>query len=168
MFRAAACLAMLMLAALGARADSAPLPKPTGEVVLTVKGKIANTNGDGVAVFDMAMLDQLAGRKATLETPWTKGKVTFEGPLGKALLEAVGTGGTTMRVRALNDYSVEIPVKDFLEHAVILATKRDGSAMSVREHGPIFIMYPFDQEPGLYNEKYFSRCVWQVATITID
>jgi hypothetical protein len=29
-------------------------------------------------------------------------------------------------------------------------------------------MYPFDLEPALYTEKYFSRCVWQVATITIQ
>jgi hypothetical protein len=168
MLRFIACVTMLAMAAFVSKAAAAPLPKPTGEVILQVKGKIANTNGDGVASFDLAMLESLAGRKAVVETPWTKGKVSFDGPLGKALLEAVGNSGTTMRVRALNDYTVEIPVKDFVDHNVILATKRDGAAMSVREHGPIFVMYPFDQEPSLYNEKYFSRCVWQVATITLD
>lgn len=162
-----AVLALVMLA-LPRFAEAAPLPKPTGEVVLTVKGNISNMNADGAAVFDMAMLEALAGRKAVVETPWTKGKVSFEGPLGKAILDAVGNKGATMRIRALNDYTVEVPVKDFLDHAVILATKRDGTAMSVREHGPLFVMYPFDQEPGLYNEKFFSRCVWQVAAITID
>lgn len=149
-------------------ASAAPLAKPAGEVVLTVKGKIATMNGDGVASFDMAMLNELAGRKALVETPWTKGKVTFEGPLGKALLDAVGAQGTTLRVRALNDYAVEIPLKDFLDYPVILATRRDGNLMSIREHGPIFVIYPFDQDPSLYNEKYFSRCVWQVATITVE
>src|SRR4051794_40419791 len=92
----------LMLSALPAGA--APLAPPTGEVVLTVKGKIGNTNAEGMAQFDMAMLEHLAGRKATMETPWTKGRVTFEGPLGKALLEAVGGAGKTMKIRALNDY----------------------------------------------------------------
>ena len=162
-----AVLALVMLA-LPRLAVAAPLPKPTGEVVLTVKGNISNMNSDGAAVFDMAMLEALAGRKAVVETPWTKGKVSFEGPLGKAILDAVGNKGGTMRIRALNDYTVEVPVKDFLDHAVILATKRDGTPMSVREHGPLFVMYPFDQEPSLYNEKFFSRCVWQVASITID
>ena len=51
---------------------------------------------------------------------------------------------------------------------MILATKRDGAMMSVREHGPIFVIYPFDQEPDLYNEKYFSRSVWQVSTIIVE
>lgn len=162
-----AVLALVMLA-LPRFAVAAPLSKPTGDVVLTVKGNISNMNADGAAVFDMAMLDALAGRKAVVETPWTKGKTSFEGPLGKAILDAVGAKGGTMRIRALNDYTVEVPVKDFLDHAVILATKRDGTLMSVREHGPLFVMYPFDQEPSLYNEKFFSRCVWQVASITID
>lgn len=156
----------LILSALPAGA--APLAKPTGEVVLTVKGKIGNMNGDGVAQFDLTMLENLAGRKATMETPWTKGRVTFEGPLGKALLDAVGGGGKTMKIRALNDYTVEVPVADFLNHPVMLATKRDGAVMSVREHGPIFVIYPFDKEPDLYNEKYFSRSVWQVSTIIIE
>ena len=153
--------------AVQAAAPSA-LDKPTGEVVLTVKGKITNMNADGSAQFDMAMLERLAGRKAVVETPWTKGKVTFEGPLGKALLDAVGGAGKTMKIRALNDYTVEVPVADFVDHPVILATKRDGSLMSVREHGPIFVIYPFDKEPDLYNEKYFSRSVWQVSTIIVE
>ena len=168
MVRLVTTLLALVMLGLPRLAVAAPLPKPTGEVVLTIKGNISNTNADGAAAFDMAMLETLAGRKAVVETPWTKGKVSFEGPLGKALLDAVGNKGATMRIRALNDYTVEVPVKDFLEHAVILATKRDGAAMSVREHGPIFVMYPFDEEPSLYNEKFFSRCVWQVASITID
>lgn len=168
--RAASFLAAVLLLAATATAPAlaGTLAPPKGEVVLTVKGHITTTNADGVANFDMAMLEALAQRKAVVETPWTKGKVTFEGPLGKALLEAVGGQGTNLRVRALNDYAVDVPVKDFIEHAVILATRRDGTAMSVREHGPLFVMYPFDLEPDLYNEKYFSRCVWQVATITVE
>ena len=90
-------LSVLFFAAAAVQAAApAALDKPTGEVVLTVKGKIANMNADDSAQFDMAML-RLAGRKAVVETPWTKGKVTFEGPLGKALLDAVGGAGKTMR-----------------------------------------------------------------------
>jgi hypothetical protein len=168
MFRFVFTLASLAFVAFAATAQAAPLAKPTGDVVLTVRGNITNMNADGAAVFDMAMLEQLAGRKSTVETPWTKGKVTFEGPLGKALLDAVGASGKVMRIRALNDYTVDVPLKDFVDHAVILATRRDGTLMSVREHGPIFVIYPFDKEPDLYNEKYFSRSVWQVAAITVE
>ncbi|ODN67686.1 molybdopterin-dependent oxidoreductase [Methylobrevis pamukkalensis] len=144
-----------------------PLAAPTGEVVLTVSGKIAHTNVDGTAQFDLAMLEALAGRKATMETPWTEGSVTFEGPLGRAILETVGAEGSTLSVIALNDYAAEVPVEDFTDHDTILATRLNGAHMSVREKGPLFLIYPFDQDPGLYNEKYFSRSVWQIRAIEV-
>ena len=48
-----------------------------------------------------------------------------------------------MTVIALNDYSTEIPIKDFKEFATIIALKRDGEYMSVREKGPLFIYLSF-------------------------
>lgn len=146
---------------------AAALDVPKGDVVLTIKGAISHTNGPDGASFDQAMLDALASRTTTTETPWIQGKVAFHGPLGRALLEAVGATGSTLTVTALNDYSAEIPVADFMDHDVILATKMDGQPMSVRDKGPLFIVYPFDTEPDLYNELYFSRSVWQIATIEV-
>jgi hypothetical protein len=144
------------------------LAAPKGEVVLTVTGKITNTNGDGAARFDMAMLDALEGRAATLETPWTTGKVTFEGPFGRSLLKAVGAEGSVLKITALNDYSANVPVEDLRDHDTILATRFNGKLMSVREKGPIFLIYPFDKEANLYTEAYFSRSVWQIKSITVE
>lgn len=159
-------LALAFCSAASARAGS--LPQPTGEVILTVTGKIANTNSPAGATFDLAMLEALAGRTASMETPWTKGQVTFSGPLARAIMEAVGARGTVLKVRALNDYASEVPMEDALEHATILATRMNGKPMSVREKGPLFLIYPFDLEPALYNEKYFSRSVWQIKSITVE
>ena len=39
--------------------------------------------------------------------------------------------------------------------------------MSIRDKGPIFMIYPFDKNPELYNEKYFSRSVWQIKSIEV-
>lgn len=150
------------------RPVSADLAKPSGKVVLSVTGKIKTQNADTAATFDMAMLDALPSRAAKVKTPWTEGEVTFEGPLGQALLDAVGADGTKMRITALNDYSVEVPVADFRDHPVILATKLNGKLMSVREKGPIFVIYPFDLKPDLYNEAIFSKSVWQVKAIEIS
>ncbi len=115
----------------------------------------------------MAMLEALPKRVTTINTPWYDSKKTFEGPLGSALLDAVGAKGKTLRVVALNDYAAEIPVEDFRNWPVILASKLDGKPMSVREKGPLFVIYPFDAEPSLYNEKYFNRSVWQVKAIEV-
>lgn len=144
------------------------LAAPTGDVVLHVTGKISKTNNGDAADFDMAMLEALAGRTTTTATPWYDAAKTFSGPLGSALLEAVGASGTTLKVLALNDYASEIPVSDFTQYPVILATKLDGEAMSIRDKGPIFVIYPFDEMPDLNNETYYGRSAWQVKSIAVE
>ena len=113
------------------------------------------------------MLDALPSRVSKVETPWTEGVNSFEGPLGKALLEAVGSKGTTLHVVALDDYAVDIPAEDFVKYPVILATKKNGVPMPVRDKGPIFVIYPFDTDKALFSEAYFNRSVWQVKSIDI-
>ena len=156
---------LVVLGAGGALAGS--LPAPVGAVVLTVTGKIANASRDGAAEFDMASLEALPGRVTDTETPWTKAKTKFQGPLGSELLKAVGASGTTLHIVALNDYAVDVPAEDFAKWPVILATRKDGQPMSVRDKGPIFVIYPFDVDKSLYNEKIFSRCAWQVKAIEV-
>lgn len=143
------------------------LDAPKGPVVLTVKGSITETNGPDGASFDIEMLNALAQRTTVTKTPWTEGEPSFTGPLGSAILDAVGASGTTMVVTALNDYAAEVPLADFREHEVILATAQDGQPLSVRDKGPLFLIYPFDSNPDLYTEAYFSRSVWQIKSIEI-
>jgi hypothetical protein len=102
-------------------AGAGSLPAPTGPVVLTVTGRIANTNADKTAEFDMAMLEGLPSRTTKVSTPWAEGVNAFQGPLTRAVLEAVGAQGTKLKVIALNDYSAEVPAEDFIKFDVILA-----------------------------------------------
>lgn len=164
-FALAAGAALALLACTPTFADA--LAKPAGPVILEVTGAIANTNGDGKADFDMAMLDALTQRTTATHSPWYDGSKTFAGPLGSALLAAVGASGKTLKVTALNDYVSEIPASDFVSYPVILATSLDGEPMSVREKGPIFIIYPFDEQPALDNETYYGRSAWQVKSIEV-
>ena len=143
------------------------LPLPVGPVVLTVSGNIANTNVDDTAQFDLAMLDALAQRETVTETPWYDGAQAFSGPLATAILDAVGAKGSLITVRAINEYSAEIPVADLVDNPVIFASRLNGEILSVRDKGPLFVIYPFDLTPDLYNEVYFGRSVWQVNTISV-
>ncbi len=143
------------------------LQKPVGPVVLTVTGAISNTNAPGAAEFDLEMLDALEQRVSTVETPWYDGPITFEGPLVLAIFDAVGARGENIVITALNDYSSSVPADDFRTWPVILATRQDGERMSVREKGPLFVIYPFDLDPMLQNEIYFGRSVWQVRSIDV-
>ncbi len=158
-------IAALLASALSATAALA-LEAPTGPVILTVMGEISNTNAGDTAQFDMAMLEKLKGRKGEMETPWTEGKVTFEGPLLREILAAVGATGTSLKVRALNDYAADVPAED-AKLDTILATKIDGKPMSIRDKGPLMLVYPFDLNADLFNEKYFSRSVWQIKEIEV-
>ncbi|WP_198038335.1 molybdopterin-dependent oxidoreductase [Skermanella stibiiresistens] len=144
------------------------LAAPAGPVVLTVTGKIDNTNAPSAAQFDLAMLEALPGRVARVTTPWAEGVNDFKGPLTRALLEAVGARGTKLKVTALNDYSAEVPFEDFMKFDVILAVKKNDAYLPVRNQGPIFVIYPFDTTPNLYNEVYFGRSVWQVKSIEVQ
>lgn len=161
----ALCTMLLMVTPGIATADE--LARPTGPVLLTIKGNIANTNAEGVAEFDLAMIDALEQRTTVTETPWYDSAESFSGPLAKALFEAVGAQGETVTVTALNDYSADVPMADFLNYPVIFATRLDNEVLSVREKGPLFLIYPFDTAPKLYNEVYFGRSVWQITAITV-
>lgn len=143
------------------------LDKPAGEVILRVTGNVATPNDGETAAFDREMLAELPGRKATMETPWTKGAVSFEGPLLREVLKAAGAEGKVIKVKAMNDYSADVPISDVNDYETILAERMDGKPMSVREKGPLFLIYPFDKNPELYNEKYFSRSVWQIVEIEV-
>lgn len=144
------------------------LEAPQGPVLLTVTGHIANTNVGDEARFDRRMLLALTQRDTATHTPWHDGQVVFSGPLGRAVLEAVGARGTQLRVTALNDYASTIPVADFYDHDVILAMAADGKRLKIRDQGPLFVIYPFDEEPGLLNEEVMTRSVWQVKQIDVE
>jgi hypothetical protein len=144
-----------------------PIPAPTGPVVLRVRGRIAG--GQEIA-FDMATLERLGVVRFTTPTSWTDKPVTFDGVLLSKLLELVGAdaGATTLTMVALNDYQAPVPIEDAHKWPVILATKENGAYMPVREHGPLWVVYPQHAYPELGGRDYVSRWVWQLASITVQ
>ena len=145
------------------------LEAPTGRVILTVSGNITETNSEQGAQFDREMLLALGANELTTETPWTEGINTFTGPRLSVVLEAVGAAkDSQLAVTALNDYSANVPAQDAYEHNIMLAMDMNGKKMSVRDKGPIFVLYPFAEDPSLNNEVIHNRSVWQVKSITVN
>jgi hypothetical protein len=150
-----------------ATAVAASLPEPAEKPILSIQGKISVSNKDGVAQFDRAMLEAIGMVSFETTTPWHQGSVKFEGvPMAK-LMEAVGATGDRVVAVALNDYSAELPMEDFTKYNVILALKRDGEYMPVRDKGPLFIVYPYDSNPDLKSKQFYSRSVWQIARLEV-
>lgn len=141
------------------------LGAPKGRVLLTVTGSVANHNAGDKAEFDFDMLQALGVSKVDTTTAWTEGKKAFEGVLLQALVEAVGASGSTAEVIALNDYKVDIPMKDFSNYPVILAYQMDGERLKIRDKGPLWVVYPEDEHPELKTKQTQAKWVWQVKEI---
>jgi hypothetical protein len=157
---------MASLALIGP-ARAAVLALPLEKKILTISGKIASTNDGDTAVFDRPMLEALGSDRFETVTPWYSGEVKFEGVRMDTLMRHVGATGDNVLATALNDFSTEIPVSDFSRFGVLLALKRDGNYMSVRDKGPLFIVYPYDSSPELKAQKFYSRSAWQVAKLLV-
>lgn len=151
-----------------APANAETLETPKGTPILVISGNIQSTNVDGTAQFDRAMLEALGTVAMDTSTPWYDGVSKFEGVSLDALMKAVGAQGKTATAIALNDYVTVIPIEDFAKFGVVLALKREGEYMSVRDKGPLFIIYPFDANPDLQNEVYYGRSAWQLAKLVIE
>lgn len=148
-------------------AAAAGMAPPTGTVILTVSGKISVFNVGDTAQFDRPMLEALGMTSFRTKTPWYDNPVVFEGVLMDKLMTVVGATGTTVVATALNDYTTEIPISDFTRYGTLMALKRDGAYMPVRDKGPLWIVYPYDSDPTLGRPPFTSRSAWQVRRLVI-
>jgi hypothetical protein len=143
------------------------LGSPSGDILLTVSGEIAVTNRDGTAVFDRAMLEALPVVEFTTTTTWTDGPQTFTGVGLHDLMETLGVEEGTLRAHAVNDYAVDIPVDDAVEGGPIIAYLLNGAPMSVRDKGPLWIVYPYDSNRDYRTEVIYSRSIWQLERMEV-
>jgi hypothetical protein len=143
------------------------LAEPQGDVILTVSGAIANTNDDGLARLDMALLDGLPRHSFATSTIWTEGVDTYEGVLLSDLLAAVGATGTNVLAKALNDYEITFPIAEATAEGPLLAYRTNGKPMSVREKGPIWLIFPYDAVEAFRTEQTYARSIWQLDRIAV-
>jgi hypothetical protein len=161
--RIANCLCALTV--VGSAAD---LAKPKGEIILVMSGAITNINSTGKAEFDMDMVKALPVSTFKTSTTWTKGVKSFTGVSLKALLAAVGATGKNLHSIAINDYAVEIPATDAVDDGPILAYSMDDQPMSVRDKGPLWMVYPYDAKLSYRTEEIYSRSIWQLSKIDVQ
>lgn len=132
-----------------------------GEVVLTF------THGDKSIEFDMATLTEMDDTQFSTSTTWTEGEQDFVGVSLETFLEEVGVQAGTLKATAINDYAVEIPVSDAVEGGPIIAYHRNGEEMSVRDKGPLWVVYPYDSSTDYQTEVIYSRSIWQLDRISV-
>lgn len=158
---------LLSLAVISSPVVAEGLSKPEGDIILTVSGAITQTNAEGLAQFDLAMLQSLGEETIVTSTIWTEGEQTFQGVSLRVLLDAVGVKAGTLRAVAINDYAVDIPTSDAVQGGPILAYKRNDDFMSLRDKGPLWVVYPYDSNADYRTEVVYSRSIWQLDRIKV-
>ena len=162
--RLVAVAAAIMSFSMTATAEQ--LPMPTGEVILTVSGAIGKTNTQAGAEFDLDLLKALEWEEVNTFTSFTDGMQTFEGPRLSSLLDFVSASGTTIGASAINDYFVDIPVTHAENQGVVLAVLHNGKAMTVRDKGPIWVIYPQSEDEAKL-KKFDNEMIWQLVSMEI-
>ena len=167
MIRAILPLFLAILAA-SSPASAFEMRAPTEDVVLIVSGEIAVTNQGDTAGFDRPMLEVLGGDIIVTSTIWTDGVSEFEGVRLSKLVELLGVEMGDLVAFAINDYSVKIPVTDAYDYEPIIAYKRNGAFMSVRDKGPLWMIYPYGLDLATNTELIYSRSIWQLDRLVVE
>ena len=130
-------------------------------VLLTVTGL------DEPVTFNLSQLKALKPETFETTTIWTEGVQSFTGVSLATLMEELGVEDGIVEAKAINDYAVEVPVSDAVEGGPIVAYLLNGEEMSVRDKGPLWIVYPYDANPDYQSEVIYSRSIWQLDRIDV-
>ncbi len=137
------------------------------DAILTISGDAVATPDNPVMSFDLEHFSSLPSETFSTSTIWTKGTQTFTGVPLYVLAEMLVVDSGTFKAFAVNDYAVEIPVSDAVEGGPIVAYLHNGKEMSLRDKGPLWIVYPFDAGSRYKSETYYARSIWQLNRIEV-
>ena len=144
--------ALVMLTVLSATAVRA-----NEDVVLTLSDAATGI------VVELSEDDLLALEQAVIvtENEFVDGEAEFSGPLARDVIALLDNPEiVTFRLVAVNEYTVEVPVSDFIEYDVIFALFQDGQRFSSRDKGPIWVIYPMSDHTELQDRIYNDRLIW--------
>lgn len=140
-------------------------PAALAETLLTLRNVTAGQQEVQLSEADLLALPQVTIRT---HTEFTDGAVDFVGPLARDVLSLIAAGSArTAHMVAANDYAVDIPIRDFTDYDVILALEANGKRLSLRDKGPIWVMYPLDDHKELQDPLYNIRLIWQLVAVEL-
>ena len=131
---------------------------------------IRNATNPAQAEVRFSEADLLALPQVTVRTrtEFSDGVVEFIGPLARDAVAFIDTGAaTSVHLVAANDYAVDIPLSEFTDFDVILAMQADGKRLTIRDKGPIWLIYPLDDHEELADRIYSTRLIWQLTTMEL-
>ncbi len=116
--------------------------------------------------YSLTELDALPQTEVRTGNDFVDGIKPFTGPLVRDLI-GDGPQGKLATLIAVNDYEVDVPLDDFRNYPVILATRMGGELLSPRDKGPIWVIYPMSDFDELRDNSYNARLIWQLSAIEV-
>lgn len=162
-----AMVALFSLTSAATLARDRPLAELSGPVLLTVTGLDASVFPGGAVQFDLNRLQMLGVAQITTSSIWTKGAHLYTGVLLRTMINSLHVEGEVLGLHALNDYAIDLPLVEVTTEAPLLAYRMDGVMMSVRDKGPVWVIYPYDSDAAYRSDETFARSVWQLDRIEV-
>lgn len=190
-FLGAASLAVLPLPALATTATATAAAGPSGPTLLTVTGSIGRANRgpldpaldqmmvkqkisfDRAFGFDFAALLRLPAHTIRPTLEYDSKPHGLRGPLLTDVLAAAGaalTGASTVTLRAVDGYAVDLPVETLRRQRYLVATHLDGKPMALGGLGPLWAVIDADRVAGLADKpvrERFGECPWALYHINV-
>lgn len=90
------------------------------------------------------------------------------GALLRDLIAAAGFKGSRVWATALDGYRMDLPMAEIMAVDVLAATALDGVPLSVRDRGPVWLVYPSVDHPEFRDPVHEARSVWQVKELVVE
>lgn len=120
---------------------------------------------------DLANLDSMPQQKLVTALPsglGIIGKNEWAGVSLKYIVENLGaTKDSVIELAALNDYVISIPMKSIDSYNPVLAARLNGNTISVRNKGPLILIYPFDKYREINTALYQDYTIWMIHEIRV-
>ena len=100
-------------------------------------------------------------------SPWTESVMEYEGPTLWSVLKEIGATDRDLEMIALNDYIIRLTADRITPDWPIIARLQNGKTMSVRQKGPYWLMFPFDDNQELQTEIFYALSIWQLSQIKV-
>lgn len=177
-------------ATLTAHAQHGP-KNAAGPVLLTVSGQVGAGNRGALdplldqmmakqkiafakaQVFDFAALTALPAVTIRPTLEYDNKPHALKGPLLMDVMKASGvkaTDQTTLLVRAVDGYTVKIPVPEATRRRFIVATHLDGRPMTLGGLGPLWVVYEADKFADMAAKpvtERFALCPWAAYHVEV-
>ena len=118
--------------------------------------------------LDLDQLRALPSAEIRTTTIWTEGVQTFRGVWLSTLMDHLGITEGELVFSALNEYLVEIEMKDIVPGGPLVAYEWNGNPMSPRDKGPLWIVFPYDSDVKFQSETVYAQSIWQLDRIEIS